>query len=172
MMILSGLLAVIILILVGVILHLLSKEEEAPTVVTEQVETVKRPDFKQGSDTDLSAPKEDPKDEEPLVPPTQYIVTMNSTWKFADGTATSDNAYVANVKDNATEVYFDVTRNDTGEKIYHSPTIGRGEYLSKIRLDTDLDAGDYECTLTYYLLDRDQNAISHVDVWLKIQIEE
>ncbi len=103
--------------------------------------------------------------------PMHYQVTMNSTWEFEDGASESKNAYVANSKDNETAVYFDVIRNDTKETIYQSPVIPVGQDLSRITLDKDLDAGNYECTLTYYLIDDEQNILTTVNMWLMINIE-
>lgn len=103
--------------------------------------------------------------------PLSYQVTMNSTWEFEDGASASRNAYVANSKDNETPVYFDVVRNDTQETIYQSPVIPVGQDLSSITLDQDLDAGDYECTLTYHLIDEEQNTLTTVNMWVMVRVE-
>lgn len=103
--------------------------------------------------------------------PLSYQVTMNSTWEFEDGKSESTNAYVANSKDNETPVYFDVVRNDTQETIYQSPVIPVGQDLSSITLNQDLDAGDYECTLTYHLIDEEQNTLTTVNMWVMVQIK-
>lgn len=108
--------------------------------------------------------------EEPEGIPLHYQVTMNSTWEFENGKSESKNAYVANSKDNETAVYFDVIRNDTQETIYQSPVIPVGEELGSITLDQDLDAGEYECTLTYHLIDDGQNTLTTVNMWVMIQI--
>ena len=97
--------------------------------------------------------------EEAMVPGT-YEVTMNSTWNFQDGTSISDNAYVENSTANTNSVYFDLQLDDTGNIIYESPVIPVGSYLKDIKLDTDLDAGTYECTLTYHLVDEEQNTLA------------
>lgn len=107
---------------------------------------------------------------EPVGIPLSYQVTMNSTWEFEDGKSESKNAYVANSKDNETPVYFDVVRNDTRETIYQSPVIPLGGELSSIKLDQDLNAGDYECTLTYHLIDEEQNTLTTVNIWVMIKI--
>lgn len=109
--------------------------------------------------------------EKPEGVPLSYQVTMNSTWEFEDGKSESTNAYVANSEDNETPVYFDVVRNDTKETIYQSPVIPLGEELDSIKLNQDLDAGDYECTLTYHLIDDEQNTLTTVNMWLMIQIK-
>lgn len=78
---------------------------------------------------------------------------------------------MANSKDNETAVYFDVVRNDTKETIYQSPVIPVGQDLSNITLDQDLEAGDYECTLTYHLIDDEQNTLTTVNMWLMVKVE-
>lgn len=103
--------------------------------------------------------------------PMHYQVTMNSTWEFEDGQSVSRNAYVANSENNETPVYFDVIRNDTQETIYKSPVIPLGMDLDQIVLDVDLDAGDYECTLIYHLIDDDQNTLTTVNMWLMVKVE-
>lgn len=100
-----------------------------------------------------------------------YQVTMNSTWHFDDGTASSDNAYVENAEVNENPVYFDLTRSDTNEKIYESPIIPVGSHLDKITLDSELEAGTYECVMTYYLVNEDEDIISTVRVSVNIVID-
>ncbi len=107
---------------------------------------------------------------EERTPVGYYQVTMNSTWNFASGNAVSDNAYVENATSNTNAVYFDVVRNDTGETVYGSPVIPVGAYLDQIRLDEKLDAGTYDCTLTYHLIDDDQKTLSTVNMALTIVI--
>ena len=102
-----------------------SAEERRPTVVTpENAEEVAE---------QILSPRE------PEEVSLHYQVTMNSTWEFKDGQSGSENAYVANSKDNETPVYFDVIRNDTKETIYQSPEIPVGKELGNITLDHDLD---------------------------------
>lgn len=101
-----------------------------------------------------------------------YEMTMNSTWYFADGAAASDNAYVENGVANSNAVYFDITRSDTNETIFESPVIPVGSHLEGITLDTDLDAGTYECVLVYHLLDDNyENELSTVRVSVTIVVE-
>lgn len=100
-----------------------------------------------------------------------YQVTMNSTWHFEDGDASSDNAYVENAKANKNPVYFDITRSDTDEKIYESPIIPVGSHLNEITLDSKLKAGTYDCVMTYYLVDKDEEIISTVRVNVEIVVD-
>ncbi len=108
--------------------------------------------------------------EEGYVPPGYYEVTMNSTWNFESGDAPSTNAYVENTQTNANPVYFDVVREDTGETIYESPIIPVGSHLNEIVLDTALDAGTYDCILTYHLLDEEEQDISTLQLTVQIVV--
>jgi hypothetical protein len=110
--------------------------------------------------------------EEERTPTGYYRVKMNSTWNFANGEAESDNGYVENATTNTNAVYFDVVRNDTGETIYKSAVIPVGEHLDKIKLDTSLEKGSYDCTLTYHLIDDEQETLSTLNMGLKIVIAE
>lgn len=158
--------AIVIVVLVCVIVVMMNAkngvseaenaEEKRPVVVTpENAEEVAEQILNQ---------------EEPEGVPLHYQVTMNSTWEFEDGKSESENAYVANSKENETAVYFDVVRNDTQETIYQSPVIPAGEELGSITLDQDLDAGEYECTLTYHLIDDEQNTLTTVNMWVMIRV--
>ncbi len=153
---------VVIAALVGVIIYMIHSknadeaDDKRPVVVTEE-------NAEQIAEEILNR-------EEPQGVPMSYQVTMNSTWEFESGDKASSNAYVANSADNETAVYFDVVRNDTQETIYQSPVIPVGGELSSVKLDTDLDAGDYECTLTYHLIDEDQNTLTTVNMWLMVKV--
>lgn len=105
------------------------------------------------------------------TPPGYYEVTMNSNWTFPNGEAASTNAYVENKTTNTNDVYFDLSLENTEEIIYSSPIIPVGSHLDGIKLDTALDAGDYDCVCTYYLVDKDQNPLSHVSVSVKVKVE-
>jgi len=104
------------------------------------------------------------------IGPGQYEVVMNTSWEFENGTSASTNAYVENSTANSNDIYFDVTLNDTGETIYESPVIPVGSHLDEITLDTALNAGEYECTLTYYLLNEDGEPVSTLDIVLRISV--
>lgn len=104
------------------------------------------------------------------VPAGAYEVKMNSTWNFASGDVPSDNAYVENVEANTNSVYFDVTRTDTEETIFESPILPVGSHLENITLDSALQAGTYDCLVTYHLLDDNEESISTVKLTLTINI--
>ena len=102
--------------------------------------------------------------------PGQYEVTMNSTWEFESGNAASSNAYVGNSTANSNDVYFDITLADSEETIFESPIIPVGSHLESITLDKVLEAGTYDCVLTYYLLDENDKPISKLNIAITIVI--
>ncbi len=99
-----------------------------------------------------------------------FNVTMNVDWSFENSSTPSENAYVANAVTNTNTVYFDVTIDSTGEKIYESPNIPVGYALKDITLNSELSAGTYTCTVLYHLIDEEENEISNVAVALKIHV--
>lgn len=101
-----------------------------------------------------------------------YEVTMNTTWEFETGDSASSNAYVENATTNNNDVYFSVVRSDNGETIFESPTIPVGSHIESITLDSDLDAGNYPCLLTYHLLDDNGNETSKLDINLSIVVNK
>ncbi len=102
--------------------------------------------------------------------PTNYEVTMNSTWNFPSGSEASSDAYVENSTSNQNDVYFELELSGTGEKLYESPVIPVGNHLDKIKLDKDLEAGTYDCIMTYHLLDGDQNTVGTVKMAVTVII--
>lgn len=165
---------VIIAVLIGIIVVMMNSSKSDENVNTDVAEVSeeneKRPVLLTEDNIDDMA-DEILNQSEPEGVPMSYQVTMNSTWEFEDGETASRNAYVANSENNETPVYFDVIRNDTQEVIYQSPVIPLGMDLDDIVLDVDLDAGNYECTLIYHLLDEEQNTLTTVNMWLMIKVE-
>lgn len=160
--------AVIIIALVGVIVFLMNSKSD--TVVEDSEQKEKRSVLITEDNIDEMA-EQILDQSEPEGVPMNYQVTMNSTWEFEDGQSASRNAYVANSENNETPVYFDVIRNDTQEVIYQSPVIPLGMDLDDIVLDVDLDAGNYECTMVYHLIDNEQNTLTTVNMWLMVKVE-
>lgn len=101
-----------------------------------------------------------------------YEVKMNTTWSFDKGDSASSDAYVENSTANTNDVYFDVVRSDTNETIFTSPIIPVGSHLENITLDKALDAGSYDCVLTYHLLDKNGDTISTLKINVKINVED
>ena len=100
-----------------------------------------------------------------------YEVSMNMAWHFPDGSSPSTDAYVENVASNTHAVYFDVARNDTQEVIYASPVLSLGSHIQNFALDTDLDAGTYDCVCTYHLVNDEQRTISTVNIAVTVIVE-
>ena len=162
---------VIIAFLLGVIVSMMGRtgaQQGEENIKGNETENDKRPVLI--TEDNISEIFSQAEPEEQKEVPLRYQVTMNSTWEFEDGKAVSSNAYVANSTNNETPVYFDVVRNDTEEVIYRSPVIPVGEHLDSVTLDTDLDVGSYECTLTYHLIDDDQNTLTTVNMWLMVNV--
>lgn len=152
-------LIVVILVLVGVIAFLLLRkpeEERRNVVVTpDNVEEV----IAQMEDDDF-------------VEPGYYTVTMNYDWHFVSGDAVSSDAYVENMTENTNDVYLDLfLASDEENAIYKSPVIPVGSSLRDIALDTELDAGTYDCVAVYHLVDEEQNTISTLRVTVTVIIE-
>lgn len=102
--------------------------------------------------------------------PKSYTVTQNSEWVFPDGKSESTNAYVENDKENETDVYFDLIEDESGEVIYSSPVLQRGAAVENFKLDKALDAGSYNCTVEYHLVDDKQNTLTTTSVGVSITI--
>lgn len=158
---------VVVAVLVGVIVFLLVKqstpkeEKKREVLVTED---------------NVEEFLENLKQEDELlddVAPGYYTVTMVLNWHFKTGNEASYDAYVENVEQNTNDVYFDVVLEDDESKIlYSSPIIPRGGRLDGIKLDTVLDAGQYDAVCIYHLVDENQNTISEVRMSLDIVVEE
>ena len=99
-----------------------------------------------------------------------YTTSMNSDWYFEDGTSPSSNAYVENSVENSCTIYFEVLLANTGETAYSSPYIPVGSALEHPALSVDLDAGDYNATCLYHLVDSSNNELSTVSVPIILHI--
>ena len=110
-------------------------------------------------------------EERPQVRPEYYRVSMTTEWIFEDGISSSKDAFVKNPDTNTNAVYFDVVCTETGETIYSSPVIPVGSSLTDITLDKDLDAGTYDCVLTYHLVDDAQNTLGTLNVSVTVIVQ-
>jgi len=101
-----------------------------------------------------------------------YAVTQNSVWHFKDGNSETYDAYIENIEDNSTDVYFDLfLASDEENSIYESPIIPRGQHLENFKLNTDLEPGTYDCVMIYHLVDENQNTLSTLRVTATIIVE-
>lgn len=99
-----------------------------------------------------------------------YLVTMNTAWEFDNGRAESNNAFVANAKENSRTVYFDVILSDTDEVIYSSPYMPVGTELRNFALTRALEAGEYSAVVRYYLVDDEYKVIDDIAAEVSISI--
>lgn len=103
-----------------------------------------------------------------------YLVSMTNDWIFPNGTSASSNSFIENDRSNTNAVYFDINLdNESNELIYSSPVLPVGNRIDGIVLDKNLEAGNYNCVLTYHLLDDSyEKTVSTVRVTLDITVEQ
>ena len=95
---------------------------------------------------------------------------MSYQWTFENGSAESKNAYVANTDYNHYPIYFEVRLDDTQEIIYTSSLIPVGSEINGLTLDKDLSAGEYPATVSYHLINDDNQEVSSVGFAITIQV--
>lgn len=149
---------IIILALIVVIVLLLNRKETKPELSGKG--TIVTQDNVQEIIESMSTPNTD----------ATYTATMTNEWTFQDGEAAAEEFYVKNSENNSRTVYFDLQLADTKETIYSSPYIPVGEEMRTFTLDKDLDAGDYNVIMTYYLVDDDHVELTTVAVQVVIHI--
>lgn len=159
---------VIIVLLIAIVVLLLKGRNDTNVISEETISSPKRNVVINEENAEEMA--EEILNREKVAAPRTYEVTMNSTWNFQDGASSSDNAYVENSTANTTPVYFDLLLDETEEVIYESPVIPVGSYLEDIKLDTDLDAGTYDCTLIYHLVDAEQNTLATLQMAVTVVV--
>lgn len=153
---------VIIALLIVIIILLLRKGDEAP-----QRETV-------GSGRGTVATSENMREivdqlSQP-VPDGYYVTKMNFEWEFEKWDVPSKKAFVENSVKNTRTVYFDLTLDETGELLYSSPFIPVGGRHQNFALDKELTAGEYPATVTYHLVDDNDNEITTLSVRVELKI--
>lgn len=99
-----------------------------------------------------------------------FRCTMTGTWTFEDSDSVSPNAYVANAADNRHTFYFDVYLQGTDEVIYSSPLLPVGSEFREIKLDKELEAGDYEAVVMYTLVDENYEEVSSAGFTITISV--
>jgi len=101
-----------------------------------------------------------------------FECNMSMTWTFADGSAKSNDAYVANSTNNKYPIYFDVELKDTGEVVYSSPVLPVGTSLTNFALDKDIDPGNYKARVVYYLIkdEQSQEVVSSAAFVIKLNV--
>jgi hypothetical protein len=162
---------VVIGVLTGVIIYLLAgrrDEPEAPAAPAEQEENRREVLVTEDNVQQVIEQME----AEEYVPQGYYTVTQNYDWHFPKGDAASTDAHVENLPENTNDVYFDLfLAEDSENPIYESPVIPLGAVLEGFKLDTELDAGTYDCVMVYHLVDSNQKSISTVSVSVTVIVE-
>jgi hypothetical protein len=155
---------IVILALVGVIIYLLVPKEKGP----EQRRSV----IVNEENVDQVLEDMEKQTQEPAPNVSYYAVTQNSEWHFKDGVSATYDAYIENLEENSTDVYFDLfLASDEENPIYESPVIPRGGYLENFKLNKDLEPGTYDCVMVYHLIDENQNTLSTLRVTATVIVE-
>ncbi len=79
-------------------------------------------------------------------------ISIASVIEFEDGQSEGV-AYIENVPGNRYVMQVDIALDDTGEQVYQSGGLKPGNYIEKIKLSKDLDAGSYSAIATFHALD-------------------
>lgn len=85
-------------------------------------------------------------------------ISIAATILFPDGTSEGE-LRIENSPSNHYLMQVDISRDDTGQVIYSSDPIEPNYHIQNGRLNTDLPAGEYECTATFYALDMDSREV-------------
>lgn len=98
-------------------------------------------------------------------------VSMNGVVVFEDGTS-EGSLGVENIKENQFYVRVILTNDADGSVLYESKGIKPGQYIDKIKLNKDLPAGEYQCTVTEIITDPDTlEDINQIKVAVKLVVE-
>ncbi len=79
-------------------------------------------------------------------------ISMNTTPIFSDGIS-EGNLMIVNEGVNNYPQVVEIVRNDNQETIYKSGAVPVGSKIEKAKLNTDLPAGEYDCTALFYNVD-------------------
>lgn len=139
-------LAVVVLALVAVVAYLLGRGDNTGDKATREVSDSVRTVVDESSAEDIM----DQMREE--VAEGMFECQMSMNWTFPNGQSASNDAYVANSKNNTHPICFDVYLNDSEELIYSSPVLPVGTDLKNFKLDKPLSSGEYKATVMYSLL--------------------
>ena len=85
----------------------------------------------------------------------------------------SINWLIENPSNQGKLIRVEVTRDDTGEKIYETGAIRPGNYVESAPLDVRLPAGEYACTAVFFAYQEDTEAlIGQAAVKIKLTLQE
>lgn len=92
-----------------------------------------------------------------------------------NGTAAerSINWLIENPSNQGKLIRVEITRDDTGEKIYETGAIRPGNYVESAPLDVRLPAGEYACTAVFFAYQEDTEAlIGQAAVKIRLTLQE
>ena len=164
--ILSIILAIVVIALVGVIILLLSKKDAKDSIEGREIGgSVRTVVNQESADSVVEQMRQE-------VEEGMFACKMSMEWTFEDGASESSDAYVANSENNTHPLFFDVYIDGIDEPVYSSPVLPVGTEVVNIKLDKELDAGDYKATVMYTLLKdiETQEALSKAGFVIKIKI--
>lgn len=98
-----------------------------------------------------------------------FNISIASTVTFPDGESEGD-LKIENPQSNSFLMSVDITRDDTGESIYHTDMIEPGYMVYSDKLGTDLSAGIYPCTATFTAYDDDEREVGRASAGITIQV--
>jgi len=110
-------------------------------------------------------------DQKEVAAPGSFEVLMNTTWSFKSSEESSFDAQIANSTYNKDTMYFTIKIDGSEKDIYTSPYVPVGSALENIKLDKKLNKGNYDCVLTYHIVDKEFSEKSTVSVSMKIIIQ-
>ena len=85
----------------------------------------------------------------------------------------SINWLIENPSNQGKLIRVEITRDDTGEKIYETGAIRPGNYVESAPLDVRLPAGEYACTAVFFAYQEDTEAlIGQAAVKIKLTLQE
>lgn len=87
-----------------------------------------------------------------IVEEGMFNVSINARPVFQDGKS-KGSIGMENVPQNRYYARIILTKDDDGTVLYESQGIKPGQYIDKISLSTDLDAGEYPCTVLFIITD-------------------
>ena len=99
-----------------------------------------------------------------------FECSMTTSWVFEDGKSESPNAYVANVENNLHTIYFDLYNSATDELLYSSPMLPVGTEIKNIKLDKELQKGEYDAVVMYTLVNEENEEVSSVGFNITISV--
>lgn len=85
-------------------------------------------------------------------------ISIAATIIFPDGTSEGE-LRIENAPGNQYLMQVEISRDDNGQVVYSSDPIEPNYHIQYGRLNTDLPAGQYECTATFYALNMETNEV-------------